>query len=105
MSQSTSETKIAISPKSKYAVTYENNLFKGWSNAEFSHAELTIEPQSTLILDFKVSDNKVLIYKTLYEGIEDKVYFFNRISKKKKILKFHLFSSQYVSMIWKTTNI
>ncbi|GBC46124.2 hypothetical protein GLOIN_2v1841250 [Rhizophagus irregularis DAOM 181602=DAOM 197198] len=67
MSQSTSETKIAISPKSKYAVTYENNLFKGWSNAEFSHAELTIEPQSTLILDFKVSDNKVLIYKTLYE--------------------------------------
>ncbi|CAB5362095.1 unnamed protein product [Rhizophagus irregularis] len=67
MSQSTSETKIAISPKSKYAVTYENNLFKGWSNAEFIHAELTIEPQSTLILDFKVSDNKVLIYKTLYE--------------------------------------
>lgn len=85
MSQSTSETKIAISPKSKYAVTYENNLFKGWSNAEFSHdAELTIKPRRTLILDFKVSDNKVLIYKTLHEGTEDKVYFLILFRKKKR---------------------
>jgi len=59
-----SKPKVAISPQSKYVLTYSqtNKSFIGWNVSESLDIEKDIESQKSNIRNFKVSDNKVILY-------------------------------------------
>ncbi len=55
---------MAISPQSKYVLTYNQSdkSFVGWNVSESLDIEKDIESQKLNIRNFKVSDNKVILY-------------------------------------------
>lgn len=56
-------TKMAISPKSKYIVTYsqEDKTFVGWNLSDNNISIYTSEYYFQSYMDFKVSDKKIII--------------------------------------------